>query len=108
MRNTDDDEYVIKLYDNEQHNKLVIDDIKQHDLHQYVHLYNDVEPPTFHHHHGAKSRHDIVYHNHDYDDPSHDHDIDGNDLYPSAASYVYGPAVHDHDDDDGAAGNGTG
>ncbi len=90
---SDANDYVLQLYD-EQLNKLIVNDIRDSYLHQYVHQFIDVEPATFHHHHGPDREHDILYHDHD-GDPGHRH-------------YIYNPAEGKHYDDYANAHHGHG
>ena len=81
------DDFIIDIYDDKQHN-LVVHDIKQHDLHLYLHQYNDIDPPGFHHHHGTEDQYDILYHN----KPCYiDH-------YYAVGDDLYRPRQHNHDD----------
>ncbi len=70
---------------NDQPDQLNIHDIRVHDLHQWVHAVDTVDPANFHHHHGANGEHDILYHAHDGDN-GHRH-------------YLYNPIGSNHYDD---------
>ena len=85
-------------------------DVKLHKLdHKLVihnifidHVDHSVNDSGFHHHHGTKGKHDIIYHKHDGGTVhDHDHSIIHYE-YDGGGDFdydLYSPADHDHDDD---------
>ena len=59
------------------------------------------DSPTIHHHHDGR---DILIHDHDDIPGPHDHDLDGNDLYPSVASSTFGVYPHTHPKESSSSG----